>query len=154
MEDEKKADNGSFNKDPHLIIYGMPDVPIQDKWVLLALMGMCWDRKKLGMTMKDLEGPYKLSLREIASITGVKHNLLRSTGGKDPRIGILDRWQETGYLTIEDARPIDEMTGKPGRLQTYLYIHLEKIWADNATFTESWHRPPGRLVPKNSLFTE
>jgi hypothetical protein len=43
------------------------------------------------------------------------------------------------------------MTGKHGRPQTYLYVHLERIWADNATFTESWNRPPGRLVDEGSF---
>lgn len=148
---DKKAERGTFNQDPHMILYGMPGFSIQDKWALLALMGMCWDRRQLGMTIKDLEGPYKLSLREIAAITGVKHNALRSSGGKDPRIGTLDRWQEIGYITVMEAKPIDEVTGKPGRLQTYLYVHLERIWADNAAFVETWHRPPGRLVEEASF---
>lgn len=151
MEGEKKSKGGTFNQDPHMILYGMPDFSIQDKWALLALMGMCWDRRQLGMTLKDLEGPYKLSLREIAAITGVKHNALRSSGGKDPRIGMLDRWQEIGYITVMEAKPIDEVTGKPGRLQTYIYVHLERIWDDNAKFTETWHRPPGRLVEEASF---
>lgn len=151
MEGEKKSKGGTFNQDPHMILYGMPDFSIQDKWALLALMGMCWDRRQLGMSLKDLEGPYKLSLREIAAITGVKHNALRSSGGKDPRIGTLDRWQEIGYITVMEAKPIDEVTGKPGRLQTYIYVHLERIWADNTAFTETWHRPPGRLVEEASF---
>lgn len=151
MEGEKRAKNGTFNQDPHMIIYGLPDVAIQDKWALLALMGMCWDRRRLGMTMKDLEGPYKLSLREIASITGIKHNALRKTEGKNPRLGVLDRLQNLGYVTVIDARPIDEATGKPGRLQTYLYVHMEKIWTDNLAFCESWHRPSIDSVHDRSL---
>lgn len=140
-----------FTKSPNFLFYGLPNLSIQDKWALLALMSMCWDRRKSGVTLKELEGPYKLSLREIATITGVKHTILRSKEGKDPREGVLNRLAALGYVTIVDARPKSEITGKPGRLQTYLYIHLEKIWADNALFFETWNAPLNRLVSKNSF---
>ena len=140
-----------FTKSPNFLFYGLPSLSIQDKWALLALMSMCWDRRKAGVTLKELEGPYKLSLREIATITGVKHTILRSKEGKDPREGVLNRLAALGYVTIVDARPKSEITGKPGRLQTYLYIHLEKIWADNALFFETWNAPLNRLVSKNSF---
>ncbi len=96
--------------------------------------------------MKEREGPYKLSLREIAAITGVKHTMLRNREGKDPREGILDQLQAIGYVTFFDAKPIDPTTGKEGRTQTYLHIHLERIWSDNTRFVESWDKPAHKPV--------
>lgn len=143
---KKKAENGTFGQIPHLILYGMPDVPIQDKWALSALIAMTW--LNAGKTMKEQEGPYKLSLREIANITGLQHASLRSKDGKAPRVGVLDRLQEIGYITFFDAKPIDPVTRNGGRTQTYLYVHLERIWKDNAAFVETWNKP----LPKPALW--
>src|SRR2546427_5690007 len=132
MEDKKKAENGTFGQIPHIILYGLPNISIQAKWALSALVAMTW--LGAGKTMKEREGPYKLSTREIANITGIQHATLRSKDGKAPREGILDQLQSIGYVTFFDAKPIDPATGKEGRKQTYLHIHLERIWADNIRF--------------------
>lgn len=136
---KKKAENGTFGQIPHIVLYGLPDLPVQDKWALSALIGMAWLSN--GKTDKEREGPYKLSTREISNITGIQHATLRSKEGKAPRVGVLDRLQETGYITFFDAKPIDPTTGKEGRMQTYLYVHLERIWKDNAKFVETWNKP-------------
>jgi hypothetical protein len=146
MEEKKKAENGTFGQVPHILLYGLPDVPAQDKWALASLIGLTW--LGTGKTDKEREGPYKLSLREIANITGVQHASLRSKGGKAPREGVLDRLQAIGYITFFDAKPIDRSTGKVGRKQTYLIIHLERIWKDNAAFVETWNKPS----PKPALW--
>ncbi len=141
----------SFLQCPNVLLYGRPDLAIQDKWSLISLMGLCWDRYRVGRTLKELEGPYKLSLREISSITGVKHTALRRKEGKEPRDGVLDRLQAVGYVTAVDGKPIDQVTGKEGRAQTYLYIHLEKIWIENSIFTKDGRLPENRLVSEASF---
>lgn len=141
----------SFLQCPNVLLYGRPDLAIQDKWSLVALMGLCWDRYKAGRTLKELEGPYKLSLREIASLTGVKHTALRRKEGKEPRDGVLDRLQAVGYVTAVDGKPIDPVTGKEGRAQTYLYIHLEKIWIENSVFSSEGRLPQNKLVSETSF---
>lgn len=141
----------SFLQCPNVLLYGRPDLAIQDKWSLAALMGLCWDRYKVGRTLKELEGPYKLSLREISSITGVKHSALRRTEGKAPRDGVLDRLQAVGYVTVVDGKPIDPVTGKEGRTQTYLYIHLEKIWIENSVFSNEGRLPQNKMVSETSF---
>lgn len=110
-----------------------------------------WDRYGAGRTLKELEGPYKLSLREIASLTGVKHTALRRKEGKEPRDGVLDRLQAVGYVTVVDGKPIDPVTGKEGRAQTYLYIHLEKIWIENSVFSNEGRLPQNKLVSETSF---
>lgn len=140
-----------FTQCPNIILYGLPDVAIMDKWALLTLVGMCWDRTRGNKTLKEREGPYKLSLREISAITGVKHNALRSTDGKDPRQGVLDRLQAMKYVSVIDGKPVNDVTGQEGRKQTYLYIHLEKIWIDNAKYMEEGSMPPYRLVSPDSF---
>lgn len=106
------------------------------------------------MTLKELEGPYRLSLREIASLTGVDHAVLKSKDGKSPREGILNRLQDIGYITIIHAKPINELSGKPGRTQTYLYIHLVKLWMDNASFSKTWNAPTSRLVDIDTIIVD
>jgi hypothetical protein len=134
---------------PKMLLYGRPDLAIQDKWALISLMGLCW--RRTGVSLKELEGPYKLSLREISTITGVKHTALRRKEGKDPRDGVLDRLQAVGYVTVVDGKPIDQITGKEGRAQTYLYIHLEKIWIENSVFSEEGRLPENRQVSETSF---
>jgi hypothetical protein len=114
-------------------------------------MGLCWDRYKSGKTLKELEGPYKLSLREISSITGVDHTALRRREGKNTREGVLDHLQKIGYLTYLEGKPVDEFTGKEGRAQTYIYIHLERIWKDNEAFSKENRLPSNRLVAVSSF---
>ncbi len=92
-----------FTQCPNIILYGLPDVAIRDKWALLSLVGICWNRNKGNTTLKELEGPYKLSLREIEALTGIQHNVLRKTAGKNPREGVLDRLQSLGYITRESG---------------------------------------------------
>ncbi len=141
---KKKAENGTFGQIPHIVLYGLPDVPATAKWTLASLIGMTW--LGTGKTMKEREGPYKLSLREIATIAGVKHTMLRNREGKEPREGILDQLQAIGYVSFFDAKPIDPTTRKEGRKQTYLTIHLERIWRDNITFTNAWDKPAHKPV--------
>lgn len=114
---------------------------------MLSLMSLCWDRSgENSKSLEELEGPYQLSLREIATITHIDHTALRNRQGKAPRLGILDHLQQIRYVTIRTGRPIDDITGEPGREQIYLYIHLRKIWEDNETFAENWRAPKNRLV--------
>lgn len=114
---------------------------------MLSLMSLCWDRSgENSKSLEELEGPYQLSLREIATITHIDHTALRNRQGKAPRLGILDHLQQIRYVTIRTGRPIDDITGEPGREQIYLYIHLRKIWEDNETFAENWRVPKNRLV--------
>jgi hypothetical protein len=140
-----------YERCPHLILYGLPNVAIQDKWALLALVGYCHTGMHPDWTLEELEGPYKLSLREISTITGVDHTALRKRAGKNAREGVLDRLQKLGYVTTLDARPINEATGKPGREQTYIYIHLRKIWEDNLAFSESHRMPAGKPVSQYDI---
>lgn len=136
-----------FERCPNIILYGLPGVAVQDRWALLALVGYCHVGMHPDWTLDELEGPYKLSLREIATLTGIDHTALRKRGGKDKRDGVLDRLQQLGYVTIIDARSIDEITGKAtGKPQTYLYIHLRKLWEDNLQFNETHRMPVGRPV--------
>jgi hypothetical protein len=151
---EEKVSHVGFLRCPNLILYGLPDVQPSDKWLLLSLMGLCWNRQKIGKSLKELEGPYQFSLRQIAAIGGVAHATLRSKEGKNPREGSLDRLQALGYITIFDACPINEMTKSVGRKQTYLYIHLQKIWDDNAAFMEKWNIPSSKLVREDSFITD
>lgn len=153
MSEVNQEELKSFLRCPNVLLYGRPQLPIQDKWALITLMGLCWDRYKAGKTLKELEGPYKLSLREIASITGVDHTALRRREGKNAREGVLDRLQAIGYLTYQEGRPVDEFTGKEGRAQTYLYVHLEKIWKDNEAFSKEGRLPANRLVAASSFHT-
>ena len=44
----------SFLQCPNVLLYGRPDLAIQDKWSLVALMGLCWDRYGAGRTLKEL----------------------------------------------------------------------------------------------------
>ncbi len=143
----------SFTQCPNIIFHGLPDVAIQDKWALLSFISICWSRSKGNITIKELEGPYKLSLREIEAITGIPRSTLHKTAGKNPRDGVLDRLQSLGYITLLEGRPINETTGKEGRPQTYLYIHLEKLWCDNLAFSESWRMPPSKLVDTDTFTT-
>ena len=107
---KKKAENGTFGQIPHIILYGLPNIPTQDRLALISLIGLTWLGS--GKTMKEREGPYKLSLREIANITGIQHASLRSKEGKAPREGVLDRLQAIDYITFFDAKPIDPNTGR------------------------------------------
>ncbi len=136
-----------FERCPNIILYGFPHGAVQDRWALLALVSYCHVGMHPNWTLDELEGPYKLSLREIATITGIDHTALRKRAGKDKRDGALDRLQQLGYVTILDARPIDFINGQPtGKPQTYLYIHLRKLWEDNLTFSETHRMPMGRPV--------
>lgn len=138
-----------FTQSPNVILYGLPHLPIQDRWALLTLMGLCWDRSQTGKTLEELEGPYKLSLREISNLTGVDYTILRSKQGKNPREGVLDRLGRFGYIAICEGRPVEEYTGALGREQTYLYIHLRKIWLENMSFADVWRVPANRLTNAN-----
>jgi hypothetical protein len=130
-----------FSLIPNFILYGLPHLPLQDRWTLLTLVGCCPDN-----------GPYKLSTREIAAITGVKHNTLRSMEGKTPREGILERLQRvTGYITLVEGKPINLVTRITGRAQTYIYIHHEKIWRDNSAFFEAQPFGMHRAVSEDSI---
>lgn len=135
-----------FTQSPNVILYGLPHLPIQDKWALITLMGLCWDRSQTGKTLEELEGPYKLSLREISNLTGIDHTILRSKQGKNPREGVLDRLERFGYVSVCEGKPIEEYTGALGREQTYLYIYLRKIWEENMSFSEAWRVPTNRLT--------
>lgn len=104
---------------------GYPTLSIYDKWAALNLIQHCW---------KD--EPYELSLRAIEAITEVPYSILCTVRrkGKEDTPGVLDRLQETGILSFYQDRPIDKVTGKPGRLQTFIHIHHEKIWQANDAF--------------------
>jgi hypothetical protein len=153
MSDQEQNVIKCFTQCPNIILYGLPHITTQDKWVLLALVGICRNRSRGISTLKELEGPYKLSLRDIEALTGIKHNALRRTAGKNPREGTLDRLQALGYVTVLEGKPIDETTGKEGRSQTYLYVHLEKLWQDNLAFSESWRIPSNKLGDPNTFTT-
>jgi hypothetical protein len=142
-----------FTQSPNIILYGLPGIAIRDKWALISLVGMCRNGCKGDTTLKELEGPYKLSLREIEALTGIQQSALRKTAGKNPREGVLDRLQSLGYITLLEGKPINEITRKEGRPQTYLYIHLEKLWCDNLTFSESWRMPSNTLVDTDTFTT-
>lgn len=146
MEDEQYLIR-CFTQCPNILIHGLPDLSIHERWAMLSLMSLCWDRSGTNSkSLEELEGPYKLSLRDISNITGIDHTSLRNRQGKTPRIGILDHLQQIRYVTIRTGRPIDDFSGEPGREQIYLYIHLRKIWEDNETFAENWRAPKNRLV--------
>jgi hypothetical protein len=153
MSDQEQNLIKFFTQCPNIILYGLPHMTIQDKWALLALVGICRNRSRGISTLKELEGPYKLSLREIGALTGIKHSALRKTAGKNPREGTLDRLQALGYITLLEGKPINETTGNEGRSQTYLYMHLEKLWQDNLAFSESWRMPSNKLVDPNTFTT-
>ncbi len=138
-----------FTQTPNVVLYGLPQLPIQDRWALIALMGLCWDRSQTGKSLDELEGPYKLSLREISTLTGVDHTALRSKLGKNPREGVLDRLERFGYVAVREGKPIEEYTGVVGRTQTYIYIRLRVIWQENMLFTDEWRVPTNRLTASN-----
>lgn len=147
MSEEDQNIIRCFTQSPNVLLYGLPQLPIQDKWALLTLMGLCWDRSQTGKTLEELEGPYQLSLRQISGITGVDHTSLRSKQGKNPREGVLDRLERLGYLSVCEGKSIDEYTGEVlGHTQTYIYIHLRRIWDENSRFADEWRVPPNRLV--------
>src|SRR5260370_41845031 len=50
-------------------------------------MGLTWDRQKIGKSLKELERPYQLYLRQIAVAGGVSHTSLRNKEGENPREG-------------------------------------------------------------------
>lgn len=146
MSEEEEVIIKCFTQSPNMLLYGLPQLPILDKWALITLIGLCWDRSQTGKSLEEIEGPYKLSLREISNITGVDHTSLRTKHGKNPREGVLDRLERFGYVSVCEGRPIDEYTGTLGREQTYLYIHLRRIWEENSCFADAWRVPQNRLV--------
>ena len=120
---------GQFVQFPVHLIYGNPHLTRDDKWVLLALMGKCWEI-----------GPHRLSYREIAKIADVPVSLLSTYTDKQGRQheGILDRIvRVTGYLQVVRGKEIDPLTEKPRKqVQTYIYVDYPRIWRDNLTYCQ------------------
>lgn len=121
---------GQFVQFPVHLIYGNPHLTRDDKWVLLALMGKCWEI-----------GPHRLSYREIAKIADVPVSLLSTYTDKQGRQheGILDRIvRVTGYLQVVRGKEIDPLTEKPRKqAQTYIYVDYPRLWRDNLNYCQA-----------------
>lgn len=120
---------GQFVQAPLHLIYGLPGLTRDDKWVLLSIMGKCWEEGKR----------YKLSFREIESISGVPVSLLSSYTSKKTgtrREGIIDRIvRVTSYLIVTLDKEIDEVTGRPRKqAQMYIALNYTRIWQDNSKY--------------------
>jgi hypothetical protein len=130
MSEEKSEGKGQFVQFPVNLIYGNPNLTRDDKWVLLALMGKCWEI-----------GPHRLSYREIAKIADVPVSLLSTYTDKNGKQheGILDRIvRVTGYLQVIRGKEVDPITEKPRKqAQTYIYVDYPRIWRDNASYCQA-----------------
>lgn len=124
---DKAAERGGFVQYPCQLIYNCPVLNRDDKWVLLSIMGVCWT-----------EGPYRLSYRDIAALSGVPISLLSSVAAKDgkpAKEGIMDRLKRLEYIRCVMGKEKDTTTGKAkGNAQTYIYVNYTKIWAESLTF--------------------
>lgn len=65
QQEQRQEGKGQFVQFPVHLIYGIPDLSRDDKWVLLSIMGRYWG-----------SGPHRLSYREIAALSGVPISLL------------------------------------------------------------------------------
>src|SRR5579884_88723 len=130
QQEQRQEGKGQFVQFPVHLIYGIPDLSRDDKWVLLSIMGRYWG-----------SGPHRLSYREIAALSGVPISLLSSfidkKAGK-PHEGILERIvRVTGYLRLELRKAINPLTGQPCKqAQTYISIDYARIWQDNLAYCE------------------
>ncbi len=119
-------ERGSFVQYPCHLIYNCSILTRDDKWVLLSIMGVCWD-----------EEFHKLSYREISALSGVPLSMLSSVAaknGKPAREGCMDRLKRLGYIRCKLAKAMNRSTGKPkGNAQTYISVDYTKIWRENST---------------------
>jgi hypothetical protein len=121
---EKASERGGFVQYPCQLIYNCSDLNRDDKWVLLSIMGVCWT-----------EGPYRLSYRDIAALSGVPLSLLSSIAEKNEKPakeGIMDRLKRLEYVRCVMGKETDTTTGKAkGNAQTYIYVNYKKIWGES-----------------------
>ena len=126
--------SGGFSQIPHVLIQGYDGLDMQDRYAVIALASVCWEERF-----------YPLSLRQIAKVTRIDHTALRSRAGKNPREGVLDRLKRYGLIDFLADKPTSEITGNPGRAQTYICICYAAIWAENARF--SVEKRTVRIIP-------
>lgn len=118
---------------PNILYDGYPELKVFDRHVAAILLRYCPE-----------PGWYPFSLREIAAVSGVSHNLLRSIEGRE---GILNRLQRVtkGMFDFLDGIAISPLTGnKKGQPLTCIGIDHDSLWQANAAF---FARKPSPLSP-------
>lgn len=125
-------DKGRFVQYQHYLIYGCPELSRDDKWVLLAIMGKCWQ-----------DGFHALSYRTIAKLAQISFSTLSSTEKKGE--GIIDRLVRFRFIQVKLDKEIDPLTGeKCGNAKTYIRVNYAYLWQLNTAYCSNSKDEPVR----------
>jgi hypothetical protein len=124
-----------------MLIFGLPDLSSNDRIIMLSLIYLAWgDEEPLQISMRDLAKFNHISPSVLCdSAKSEQEKQKQITLGKF-REGSLTRLSNLGYITVE------EIDGK-----TYITVHLQKIWDDNAAFRKTKGVPNSNTIKSKGV---